>query len=83
MRVQFDMADEAVAYLDDIKEKTGATSRAEVLRNSIAALQWLVEKAEDGFTIVAAKEGEKVAKELSMPILQDAARHAKKVTAAR
>lgn len=77
MRVQFDMSNDAVAYIDDVKAKTGAASRADVLRSAIAALTWLVEKAETNHAVIAVKRGQddEPPKELAMPILDAARRH--------
>lgn len=70
MRVQLEFNEQAVRYLDDMKARTGAVSRAEVMKEALAILHWAIDKATDGYTILAVKEGSEVAKELSMPVLE-------------
>lgn len=41
-RVQFDFSPEALKRLDDIKEKTGAATRAETVRNALRLYEWFV-----------------------------------------
>lgn len=50
-RVQFDFAPEALQRLDDIKKKTGATTRAEVVRNALRVYEWLVSEVDPDSTI--------------------------------
>lgn len=73
MRLQFELNDEAVQYLDGLKEDLGATSRAEVLRHAMAVLRWATDKVKAGYAVRATKEGEEVEKELSNPLLEQAA----------
>lgn len=46
-RVQFDFSPEALKRLDDIKEKTGASTRAETVRKALRAYEWLVDELDD------------------------------------
>jgi hypothetical protein len=73
MRVQFELNDEAVDYLNKLQTELHATSRGEVLRHAIAVLRWSADKIRDGYQILAMKEGESVAKELSNPLLDQVA----------
>ena len=58
-RVQFDFAVDALQRLDDIKQKTDATTRAEVVRNALRVYEWLVNEVELDSTItVVNKNGE-------------------------
>jgi len=41
-RLQFDFSPEALQRLDDIKNKTQATTRAETVRNALRVYEWLV-----------------------------------------
>jgi hypothetical protein len=50
-RVQLDFAPEALQRLDDIKQKTGATTRAEVVRNALRVYEWLVNEVDPDSTI--------------------------------
>lgn len=74
MRVQLELNDDAVEYIDAMKEETGSASRAEVMKNAMAILRWAIDKARQGYRIIAVKEGEEVAKELSMPVLEQIAK---------
>lgn len=73
MRVQFELNDEAVEYLDQLQKELHASSRGEVLRHAMAVLRWATTKIKDGYHVVAIKEGEEVAKELSNPLLDELA----------
>ena len=42
-RVQFDFTLEALQRIDEMKKKTGASTRAETVRNALRAYEWLVE----------------------------------------
>jgi len=41
-RLQFDFSPEALQRLDDIKNKTQATTGAETVRNALRVYEWLV-----------------------------------------
>jgi hypothetical protein len=73
MRVQFELNDDAVKYLDQLQEDLHASSRGEVLRHAMAVLRWTTDKIRDGYQIRAMKEGDTVAKELSNPLLDQVA----------
>ncbi len=61
-RVQFDFAPEALQRLDEIKEKTEATTRAEVVRNALKLYEWIVNEVDPDSTIkVFDKNNEAVA----------------------
>ena len=74
MRVQLELDERAVNFLDTIGEKAGIKARTETLRHAVALLHWAIDKTEQGYTIVAVKEGSDVAKELSMPVLDEIGR---------
>lgn len=50
-RVQFDFSAEALQRLDELKEKTDATTRAETVRKALKVFEWLVNKADPDGTI--------------------------------
>lgn len=50
-RVQFDFFPEALQRLDNIKEKTEAATRAEVIRNALKVYEWLVNELDPDSTI--------------------------------
>jgi len=41
-RIQFDFSPEALKRLDDLKEKTDAATKAEVVRNALKLYEWFV-----------------------------------------
>lgn len=43
-RVQFDFTPEALQRIDEMKKKTGASTRAETVRNALRVYEWLVEE---------------------------------------
>ena len=45
-RVQFDFTPDALQRLDEIKEATGATTRAETIRNALRLYEWFVKEAD-------------------------------------
>lgn len=77
MRVQLELSEDAVHYLDQLQKDLGASSRAETLRNAMAVLRWTADKVTDGYQVLAVKEDEQVAKELNNPLLEQAAHLAK------
>ena len=50
-RVQFDFSLEALQHLDNIKQKTGAATRAETVRNALRLYEWLVSEVDPDSTI--------------------------------
>ena len=57
-RVQFDMSDRTVETLDRLREDSGATSRAEVIRRSLTLMEVVTElQARDGAVILRANDG--------------------------
>ncbi len=50
-RLQFDFSSEALKRLDEIKEKTEATTRAETVRDALRVYEWLVNEVESDSTI--------------------------------
>ena len=50
-RLQFDFSTEALKRLDDIKEKTEASTRAETVRQALRLYEWLVNEVDPDYTI--------------------------------
>jgi len=72
VRVQFELSDSIIAYLDELKQDLHASSRGEVFKHALAVLRWATDKTTNGYTIVAMKEGEETLKELLNPLLSQA-----------
>ena len=51
IRVQFDFTQEALQRLDELKQHTGAATRAETIRDALRFYEWLVDVAEPDSTI--------------------------------
>ena len=67
-RLQFDFTDEALGELDDLKNATGASNRAEVIRQSLRLLQWTIEQTRDqNATVLVEKNGRQ--REVMFPFL--------------
>ena len=57
-RLQFDFTEDALSELDELKGATGATNRAEVIRQSLRLLQWTIEQVRDeNATVLVEKNG--------------------------
>jgi metal-responsive CopG/Arc/MetJ family transcriptional regulator len=70
-RLQFDFTDEALGELDDLKGATGATNRAEVIRQALRLLQWTIEQTRDeNATVLVEKNGRQ--REVIFPFLSSA-----------
>jgi len=57
-RVQIVFTNDWVELLDELAEKTGATSRAEVIRYAVSLLDWVNMYLDKGYDVVAVKEEE-------------------------
>lgn len=69
-RLQFDFTDEALGDLDELKGATGATNRAEVIRQALRLLQWTIEQTQDEkATVLVEKNGRQ--REVIFPYLSN------------
>ena len=67
-RLQFDFTEDALSELDELKGATGATNRAEVIRQSLRLLQWTIEQIRDEkATVLVEKNGRQ--REVIFPFL--------------
>jgi metal-responsive CopG/Arc/MetJ family transcriptional regulator len=67
-RLQFDFTDEALGELDELKSATGASNRAEVIRQALRLLQWTIEQTKDeNATVLVEKNGRQ--REVIFPFL--------------
>jgi hypothetical protein len=59
-RLQIDLAPEAVRELRDLQEKTGLSTRADVIRHALRFLQWTVDELvdQDADLVLRKKDGE-------------------------
>ncbi len=69
-RLQFDFTDDALGELDELKGATGATNRAEVIRQALRLLQWTIEQTQDEkATVLVEKNGRQ--REVIFPYLSN------------
>lgn len=69
-RLQFDFTEDALSELDELKNATGAPSRAEVIRQSLRLLQWTIEQTQDEkATVLVEKNGRQ--REVIFPYLSN------------
>jgi len=67
-RLQFDFTEDALSELDELKGATGATNRAEVIRQALRLLQWTIEQTRDeNATVLVEKNGRQ--REVIFPFL--------------
>jgi len=58
-RIQFDFTPESLRRLEDLKEKTEATTKAEVVRNALRLYEWFVTQIDPNNIVeIKDKEGE-------------------------
>jgi len=56
-RVQLDFYENSLRDLDELKELTSASGRAEVIRNALRWMFWCAEEVSRGGTIVVERDG--------------------------
>ena len=58
-RIQFDFTPESMTRLENLKEKTDATTKAEVVRNALRLYEWFVSQVDPNNIVeIKDKEGE-------------------------
>jgi hypothetical protein len=50
-RIQFDFTAESMKRLEDLKEKTDATTKAEVVRNALKLYEWFVTQIDPNYVV--------------------------------
>jgi hypothetical protein len=60
-RVQFDFSQEALQRLEDLKEQTDASTKAEVVRNALKLYEWFITQIDPSAVIeIQDKDGKPV-----------------------
>ena len=54
-RVQFDFSQDAFTGLNELVERTGASSRAEVVKHALGFLKWALDKMDADYKVCATK----------------------------
>ena len=68
-RLQFDFTLEALERLDKLKEKSGAATRAETIRNALRAYEWIVNELDPDSTITVTKGEDEIKSKLKGQLL--------------
>jgi len=68
-RLQFDFTLEALERLDKLKEKSGAATRAETIRNALRAYEWIVDELGPDSTITVSNGNDEVTTKLKARLL--------------
>lgn len=68
VRVQLDLSKRKIDELEQIRTKTGVSTRKDIFENALALLDWAVSQAEEGKKI-GAMDQDKAFQELMMPAL--------------
>ncbi len=66
-RVQLDFSDEAFDTLKALRKQINASSHAEVLRNSLGLLKWVIKERQEGNRILVESKDE--VRELVLPFI--------------
>jgi hypothetical protein len=62
-RVQLDFSPEALKRLEQLREKVGASTRAEVIRQALRLYEWFIEETDsDTMILLSGKDGEILSK---------------------
>ena len=75
-RLQFELPDEKLRELDLLREVTGLTTNKELMSSALALFWWAVREVKRGRTIASVDETNGKFKEVWMPGLENAAKHA-------
>ena len=60
-KLQFDFSKEAIERLNELKEATDASSKAEVVRNSLRIYEFMSKMIKDGYELEFKKGGSRIA----------------------
>ena len=78
MRVQFELGEAAVDFLDSLKEKLGLSTRTEAIKYALSILNWAIKEAQEGHVISTVDQEGGIIREFNMPGLDTLVEHAKK-----
>jgi hypothetical protein len=76
MRIQIDFARSRVAELDELAERCGLKTRKDLINNALTLFEWAVEEVSKGRVVASVDEKEEKYREVTLPALRTAARHA-------
>ena len=67
-KLQLFINDEQLAALDDLVERGGFRSRAELLDNALTLMEWSLERVKEGYFIAAVDVDESIHQRIVMPV---------------
>lgn len=70
-KVQLNFSGKSIADIDELKEITAASARAEVIRNALRWMFWCAEQVSQGGTFLVEREGKQ--REVVFPFLRKGA----------
>lgn len=73
MRIQLDLDEDGVRWLDELKGDLRLTTHKELFNNALTLLDWAITQRKAGRIIASLDEASKNYKELQMPALERAA----------
>lgn len=71
MRIQFKVSEQQGAEINKLMERTGSTTRRELLTSALAVLRWVVDEKHNGNSISSISKDGSVHKELAMPVIDN------------
>ncbi len=74
-RVQLDFALDALERLDKLKEQTGASTRAETIRQALRLFEWFVNDTDPGDTITITDSSGEIVATFKAKLLHNATKH--------
>jgi hypothetical protein len=80
MRLNFEFSEEKVKELKDLQRKSGCANMKELFNNALSIFEWTVDQAASGNDVAAINEKEKFYRVLVAPVLQSAAKQAKRAS---
>jgi hypothetical protein len=77
MRIQIEIDAVGMGVLEDVKQRTGLTTYKDIFNNGVTLLQWAIKQRVEGRVIASLDENTTNYKELTMPVLEEAARRSR------
>jgi hypothetical protein len=71
-RLQFDVSDETLKEIDQVREMTGFSTRAELIRNALRFLQWIIQEMQGNAEFLVERGGQQ--QRVVFPFLRPAAK---------
>ncbi len=69
VRIQFELAPEKAAEIEELMKETGVQTKKELFNNALTLLKWAIRETKRGNSIASVDEAHGKYRELQMPIL--------------